>query len=325
MARLAAAAIVPIAVALLVAQPAHAASGWQWPVRGEVITLYRNGGDPYAGGQHRGIDIAGAVGAPVVAAAGGTVRFAGVAGHSGLTVGVRTADGRYDTSYLHLSSISVREGQRVAGGERLGAVGTSGRPSAARPHLHFGVRDAGSRHGYHDPLDFLPPPARPRPTPRRPSLPVGAPARPSPAPAPQPRPAPLHLTRTAPRPRTVPGRAPRGLPRLRPVPRFRGVPAVAPRRVPAHRGAPAGAPDAGPGSARVPHAAPAPAPTRQRAPARDAGAPGPDLGWALACLGLLLAAALMGTRRGGDRGPEGGDRALAARIGAWLRPLAGRG
>src|SRR3954468_18852684 len=182
MARLPAAIALVLALCLLGAPPAHAAPGWVWPLRGEVVTPYRNGGDPYAAGQHRGINIAGPVGAPVVAAAGGVVRFAGTVGSSGLTVGIRTADGRYDTSYLHLSSVSVREGDRLAAGERVGAVGTTGRRSTARPHLHFGVRDAGSRHGYHDPLELLPPPARPRPAPRGTPAPVGAPARPSPVP-----------------------------------------------------------------------------------------------------------------------------------------------
>src|SRR5687767_13516061 len=92
---------------------------WVWPTRGEVITPYRNGTDPYAAGQHRGIDVAAATGTPVVAAAGGEVRFAGTAGSSGLAVSVRTADGRYDTSYLHLSSTSVRGGDQVAAGESI--------------------------------------------------------------------------------------------------------------------------------------------------------------------------------------------------------------
>ena len=49
--------------------PANA--GWTWPVDGEVITPYRNGSDPYAPGQHRGIDIAAPVGTAVRAAAAG--------------------------------------------------------------------------------------------------------------------------------------------------------------------------------------------------------------------------------------------------------------
>jgi hypothetical protein len=139
---------------------------WTWPVRGKVITPYRNGSDPYAAGQHRGIDIAADVGDRVVAATAGTVTFAGVAGSSGLTVSIRTADGRFDTSYLHLSSTAVRAGESVAAGQRVGAVGTSGQRSAEQPHLHFGVREAGQRHAYRDPLDFLtPPPADPRPSP----------------------------------------------------------------------------------------------------------------------------------------------------------------
>ena len=149
---------------LALAPPARAA--WVWPVTGDVITPYRNGTDPYATGQHRGIDIAAPVGAPVVAAAGGEVRFAGTAGSSGLTIGIRTGDG-YDTSYLHLSSLAVRAGAQVSAGERIGAVGTTGVRSATAPHLHFGVRDAGTRHDYHDPLAFLPPPpprSRTRPT-----------------------------------------------------------------------------------------------------------------------------------------------------------------
>ena len=99
--------LLTLAAFLLLSAPAEAS--WSWPVRGDVITQYRNGDDPYAGGQHRGIDIAAAVGTPVVAAAGGEVRFAGTAGSSGLTVSVRTADG-FDTSYLHLSALAVRAG-----------------------------------------------------------------------------------------------------------------------------------------------------------------------------------------------------------------------
>src|SRR5688572_28670552 len=155
-ARIVPALVSAVAFAVALAVPAQARGAWVWPLRGEVIEHYRNGTDPYAAGQHRGIDIAGGVGGPVVAATGGDVRFAGTAGSSGLTVSVRTDDGRFDTSYLHLSAAAVREGQRVKTGERIGTVGASGVRSSERPHLHFGVRDAGSRHAYHDPLAFLP-------------------------------------------------------------------------------------------------------------------------------------------------------------------------
>jgi hypothetical protein len=223
----------------LLAPPAWAA--WVWPLHGEVITPYSNRDDPYAGGQHRGIDIAGETGQPVVAATSGSVRFAGTAGSSGVTVSIRTLDG-FDTSYLHLSSASVREGQSVQAGERIGAVGTSGTRSVDRPHLHFGVRDAGSRHAYRDPLAFLPaaPPA--------PENPLAAPA-PEPAPAPfAPAPAPVAVRngRRAPAPRGATIRRPQ--PATQPAPAAErvtaghraggGQPAPAGRRMPGQAAAP---------------------------------------------------------------------------------------
>lgn len=207
---------------LLVAWPAQAqAGGWTWPVGGEVVTAYRNGDDPYAAGQHRGIDVAAPVGERVVAAAAGTVTFAGVAGSSGLTVAVRAAGGDYDTSYLHLSSIAVERGQRVRAGATLGAVGTSGRRSVERPHLHFGVREAGERHAYRDPLDFLGPRPGPRSEPRRPQPgPAPAPSEPGPALGRAPGPA---LGRA---PGPALGRAPGGAP---------GLPGAGPSRRPPGR------------------------------------------------------------------------------------------
>ncbi|MDQ3644042.1 MAG: M23 family metallopeptidase, partial [Actinomycetota bacterium] len=167
-----AALLLTVSVSLLLSSPpVGAVPGWSWPVEGEVLTGYRNGDDPYEGGQHRGIDIAAQAGTPVGAAAAGTVRFAGAAGSSGLTVSVRTSDGTLDTSYLHLSAVAVREGDEVSAGQRLGAVGATGRRSVEAPHLHFGVRDAGSRHAYHDPLSYLPPQA-PRAHPEPPRVPV---------------------------------------------------------------------------------------------------------------------------------------------------------
>ena len=248
---------------LLLVPPACAE--WVWPVRGEVITPYRNGADPYASGQHRGIDIAAAAGTTVVAAASGEVRFAGTAGSSGLTVSVRTGDGRYDTSYLHLSSTSVREGDHVASGQRLGTVGTSGARSAAAPHLHFGVRDAGSRHAYHDPLGFLPPPAASRPprgapAPQPAPVPVGPVPAPVPVNAPATRPVPVRGPLPRPGPAREPRRVPVGAPRRVPVGAPHRVPLGAPRSLPVgapHRvplGAPRGLPQGEPG--RVPQGEP---------------------------------------------------------------------
>src|SRR5947208_12349432 len=90
------------------AVPATAADDWTWPVRGQVLTRYSNDNSrPYAAGMHRGIDVEAAVGTAVVAARSGVVTFAGPLGSSGLTVAIRTYDGRYATSALHLSAITV--------------------------------------------------------------------------------------------------------------------------------------------------------------------------------------------------------------------------
>ena len=62
-------------LALLVLAPA--ASAWTWPLRGDVLRPYSLGPDPYASGQHRGIDVGGVAGEPVRAPASGTVSFAG--------------------------------------------------------------------------------------------------------------------------------------------------------------------------------------------------------------------------------------------------------
>jgi hypothetical protein len=336
------------AIAALAAFPAAARGApgeWVWPVRGAVITHYLNDdARPYAGGMHRGIDIAAPAGTPVVAAAGGTVTFAGTAGSSGLTVAIRTADGRFDTSYLHLSSIAVRAGEAVAAGARVGAVGITGRRSLAAPHLHFGVREAGSRHAYVDPLRFLGPPPGPGGIPAVPrAVPLLAPARPAPSPSPfaVPSPALAAVPRTAPAPATqpragrrfVPGRLPRGARAARPgaAPRPAGAPAGAPLRgentapVPEGRGAPGaeGAPAPSLGSApaggvQPGHGAVASGERRVADPSRPGG--GPDLGRILALAGLL--AALAAASRPAER------RAVRDRgrvvLGALLRPLATR-
>ena len=179
----AAAILIAVLTSLAALVPVAVAETWTWPVRGHVVTAYVNAGAPYAAGQHRGVDLSASTGTPVVAAAGGQVRFAGTVGSSGLTVSIRTADARFDTSYLHLATATVRTGEAVAPGERVGTAGTTGRPSTATPHVHFGVRDAGTRR-YRDPLDFLPPLPGVRDAPRGVPVAVRGPVRVGPAPQP---------------------------------------------------------------------------------------------------------------------------------------------
>lgn len=111
---------------------------------------FGQGGAMWSSGQHTGLDFAGAVGTPVVAAADGTVASAGPAGAYGNLVEIKHGDGTR-TLYAHLSAIDVKAGQKVERGQRVGALGTTGNSSG--PHLHFEVRDHGKAV---DPQNYLP-------------------------------------------------------------------------------------------------------------------------------------------------------------------------
>jgi hypothetical protein len=135
-----------LAAAALIQAPA--AAGWSWPVDGPVLRPFVFGDDPYAGGQHRGIDIGAPPETPVHAASAGTVSFAGTVPSGGRTVTVQTAGG-LSVTYLELGAIRVARGAEVVEGDPIGTVG----PAA---HVHLGVRVTADPHGYLDPLRFLP-------------------------------------------------------------------------------------------------------------------------------------------------------------------------
>ena len=77
-------------VALIVASPALS---WTWPVEGPVARPFVFGDDPFAAGQHRGLDIGASVGATVRAPSAGAVTFAGTVPRGGSTVTIATTDG----------------------------------------------------------------------------------------------------------------------------------------------------------------------------------------------------------------------------------------
>ena len=89
---------------------------------------------------HLGVDYRAPVGAPVVAVADGVVVQAGANGASGRMVHLRHGNG-FETEYLHLSSIGVRAGARVAQGDLIGRVGATG--LATGPHLDYRVKKNG--------------------------------------------------------------------------------------------------------------------------------------------------------------------------------------
>lgn len=111
---------------------------WIWPVDGTVTGVFGSqrilNGEPRR--PHYGIDIAAPAGTPVVAPADGAVSFVGDLYFSGLTVMIDHGAGVAST-FLHLERIDVAQGQTVHRGERIGAVGSTGRSTG--PHLDWRV------------------------------------------------------------------------------------------------------------------------------------------------------------------------------------------
>ena len=85
---------------------------------------------------HSGLDFPGAFYTPIMATAPGVISFTGVRSGYGNTIEIDHGGG-FKTRYAHLQAISVRVGQRVAIGQRVGAMGSTGRSTG--PHLHYEV------------------------------------------------------------------------------------------------------------------------------------------------------------------------------------------
>lgn len=112
-------------------------TGWQWPVTGRITGVY--GSQRILNGKprqpHYGVDIAASSGTPVKAPAAGVVSLA----HedmffSGGTLMLDHGQGLSST-FLHLSRMTVEEGERVERGEVIGEVGATGRATGA--HLDW--------------------------------------------------------------------------------------------------------------------------------------------------------------------------------------------
>lgn len=109
-----------------------------WPVQGRLTSGYSWRRDPITGGKqfHAGVDIAAPHGTDVVSPADGVVVSAGREGGYGNLVRIDHQNG-IETVYAHLRRIHVDRGQRIARGDVLGEVGSTGRSTG--PHLHYEV------------------------------------------------------------------------------------------------------------------------------------------------------------------------------------------
>lgn len=122
-----------------------------WPTHGWLTSRYGYRISPFTGKKqfHAGIDIAGAAGTEVVAPAEGKVVFVGKRGAMGNSLIIDHGFG-VRTQYGHTSKIFVKRGDVVERGEKIAAMGNTGRSTG--PHLHYVVQVHGKTQ---NPLDYI--------------------------------------------------------------------------------------------------------------------------------------------------------------------------
>lgn len=128
----------------------HDVQGWRqdflWPVTGRISGMFGAQriykGEP--GAYHSGVDVARPTGTPIIAPADGVVILAAQQPF--------TLEGKLlmldhgmglNSAFLHLSRIDVKVGDVVRRGQRIGAIGTTGRSTG--PHLHWGMKWGSAR------------------------------------------------------------------------------------------------------------------------------------------------------------------------------------
>lgn len=122
---------------------------WVWPLEPEpeVVRIFEPPIGPYGPG-HRGVDLVGSLGAPVLSVADGVVQFAGMVAGKGVVV---VNHGAERSTYQPVSA-SVRRGEPVAAGDLIGHLQLGGSHCWPDACLHLG-RVSGRT--YLDPLGLL--------------------------------------------------------------------------------------------------------------------------------------------------------------------------
>ena len=137
----------PVPVAAVSASAGNASAeedlGWIWPGSGPVLAGFDEA-------KNKGVDIGGAAGDPVLAAADGKVVYAGAGlrGYGNLII--LKHNNIYLTAYAHNQTLVVKEDQTVKKGQKIAEMGNS---DADRVKLHFEVRRQGKPV---DPAKYLP-------------------------------------------------------------------------------------------------------------------------------------------------------------------------
>lgn len=110
-----------------------------YPAYGWVSSHFGYRNDPFTGKVtlHKGLDVAGPTGTPVLAPASGVVSYVGYEPGYGKIVSIDHGFGVV-TRFAHNSKIFVKVGQQVARRDKISAIGNTGRSSG--PHVHYEVR-----------------------------------------------------------------------------------------------------------------------------------------------------------------------------------------
>lgn len=108
------------------------------PIPGGVSSRFGHREDPVNGkkGFHSGVDIRGRSGDTILATADGVVRKAFWNGGYGRYIEIDHGNG-YTTKFAHMHSMSVKRGDKVTRGQKIGTVGNSGRSTGS--HLHYEI------------------------------------------------------------------------------------------------------------------------------------------------------------------------------------------
>lgn len=126
---------------------------WPCPSSRRITSNFGDRESPTEGASsnHKGLDIGAGTGSDIIAAAGGQVVISTYSYSAGNYIMIDHGGG-VSTVYMHCSQLLVSEGEKVAQGQVIAKVGSTGYSTG--PHLHFGIRSGGN---YVNPRNYVSP------------------------------------------------------------------------------------------------------------------------------------------------------------------------